>query len=90
VLNGFAFGVWWVDVAIAITLLEALAVSAYRRRTGRGPSLRGFALGLAPGLCLMAALRCSVDATGWGWVMLFLAAAGLGHAADLWQRWPRS
>jgi hypothetical protein len=37
----------------------------------------------------MAALRCSVTAAGWGWIMLFLAAAGIGHAADLWQRWPR-
>jgi low temperature requirement protein LtrA len=88
-MTEFAFDVRWVDLVIAITMLEAMAVFAYRRRTGRGMPTRALVLSLAPGLFLIAALRCSVTAAGWGWIMLFLAAAGVGHAADLWQRWPR-
>ena len=79
----------WIDLVIAVTMLEAMAVFAYRRRTGRGMPMRAFAISLVPGLCLMAALRLSVTASGWGWVLVCLAAAGIGHAADLWQRWPR-
>lgn len=88
-MNEVAFDVRWIDMVIAITLLEVVAVFTYRLRTGRGMTMRAFALSLTPGLFLMAALRCSITAAGWGWIMLFLAAAGVGHAADLWQRWPR-
>ena len=76
-----------VDLVIAITLLEAMALAMYKRVTGRGIALRDYAANLAAGLCLMLAVRSALVNSVWYWTALCLLAAGLAHATDLWLRW---
>lgn len=78
-----------VDVAIAFTLLECVALAVYNRRTGRGVAIPEFSATIAAGLCLMLALRCLARGAGPLWVALFLLAAGVAHVADLRVRWRR-
>ena len=78
-----------VDVAIAITLLEGLALAAYHRATGRGVAPRNFAINMVSGLCLMLALRTALTGSSWMVVALFLSASGAVHAVDIWRRWQR-
>ncbi len=83
------FSVWWVDLAMAIAIVELLVLAVYRRLSGQGLPPRQFVLGLLSGLCLMAALRCGLAGSGAGWMLLFFAGSGLIHCGDLWLRWPR-
>ena len=76
-----------VDVALAMTALEALLVAGYFRRTGRGVAPADFLGNIASGVCLMLALRCGVTGAAWPWIALFLLAALAAHLADLRQRW---
>ena len=78
-----------VDVAIAITLLEGLALAVYHRATGRGVAPRNFAINMVSGLCLMMALRTALTGSSWMMVALFLSASGAVHAVDIWRRWQR-
>lgn len=78
------------DVVIAMTLLEGLALVIYRHVTGRG--LRGTdVIGLlAAGACLALAFRLFTLGAGWIWIALCLTGALLAHLADLARRWPRT
>lgn len=80
---------WLVDVAIAVLLLEALALVAYHRLTGRGLPVREWLPNLAAGLCLMFAARSALGPEPLWPVAGWLAAAGLAHARDLARRWRR-
>jgi hypothetical protein len=79
-----------VDGVIVFTLLECLALATYFLSTGRGVALRDLLANMVAGLCLMFALRCLAREAGALWVLLFLFAAGIAHASDLWMRWRRS
>ena len=55
---------WWqggqlVEFIIALTVLEAVALLAYHRLTGKGLSPGHYALNLTSGLCLMLAVRAA-------------------------------
>lgn len=76
-----------IDLVIAITVLEGLALTAWHRRTGRGMAPVEFWPNLASGLALMLALRAALGGLPWGFVAAGLLAAGLLHAADLRRRW---
>jgi hypothetical protein len=76
-----------VDIAIAITLLEWLALHLYHRFTGHGLPPEAYALNLLSGLCLMLALRCALQGQSWFWGAGCLAASGLAHLTYLRQRW---
>jgi hypothetical protein len=76
-----------VEIAIAITVLEAIALVVYHQATGRGLALRAFGLNLLSGLLLMLALRAALSSGALYWPAAFLAASGLTHAADIWRRW---
>ncbi len=78
-----------VDVAIAITVLEGIALTAYHRATSRGVGPRNFAVNMASGLCLMLALRAALTGASWMVVALCLSASGTLHAFDIWRRWQR-
>jgi hypothetical protein len=83
---------WWqdgqlVEFIIALTVLEAVALLAYHRLTGKGLSPGHYALNLASGLCLMLAVRSVLLDHDWRWTVLCLSAAGLAHGTDLWRRW---
>ena len=77
----------WVDLIIAFTLLEGLALALYFRATARGVSPSQFGATLASGLCLMFALRSALAGSGAVWIGLGLLAAGAAHGLDLWRRW---
>ena len=80
-------GVWLIDVVIAITLFEAVALSLHHRLTGKGVAPGDFIVNLVSGLCLMLALRAALGDADAAWVMVPLALAGLTHAFDLSRRW---
>jgi len=76
----------FVDGVIGFTLLEFVFLAWRHQRTGRGLPPRDLAWGLAPGLCLMVALRLA-DLPQVPWpVVLALAIAGLAHAWDFRRR----
>ena len=76
-----------IDVVIAFTLLEMLALALFHRATGRGLAPRDFLPSLAAGLALMFAVRAGITGAGWAWVAAGLLAAGLAHALDVRRRW---
>ncbi len=76
-----------IEVAIAITILEGIALAVYHQATGRGIAPQSFGLNLISGLLLMLALRAAISDGAWYWPVAFLSAAGLAHATDIWRRW---
>jgi hypothetical protein len=71
-----------VNIAIGFTILELMALLAWRRMTGRGLAPQDYVLNLLSGLCLMLALRSALFAF-WAGVALCLIAAGVAHLSDL-------
>ncbi|CAN5758159.1 hypothetical protein BH11PSE7_BH11PSE7_08980 [soil metagenome] len=75
-----------IDIVIALTVLEGIALAGYHATTGRGLAARSYALNLASGLCLMLALRGALADAGIIWTALCVTGAGLAHGADIWRR----
>lgn len=75
-----------VELILAVMLLEAIALMAWRRRRGRGPGRVGVLVNLGAGACLVLALRACLVGAGWPWIALWLALAFCAHAGDLWIR----
>ncbi len=71
-----------VQLVMAITAIEVVALFVYRRITGRGIAPKDYFLNVVSGLFLMMAvwfaLSRQTDA-----IALFLTAAGAAHMADL-------
>ena len=88
-VDEFFSGPHWVDLVMALSIVEGLALAAWFRVTRRGVAPAQFAVNLVSGLCLMLALRGALVGAAWPWLALCLLAAGLAHAADLWRRWRR-
>lgn len=84
---GFASG-RIIDLVVALTVLEALGLAAFRRLTGRGPRLRAIGLNLLSGLCLMLAVRGALTGAWFGVIALWMLAALVLHLADLRRVWP--
>jgi hypothetical protein len=78
-----------IDLILAMVLVEALALLAYRRITGRGIAGPDLIANLLAGACLMLALRAALAGAGWQWIAVCMSAALLAHLADLWRRWRR-
>ena len=77
-----------VDLILALTVLEWLLLTAYRRRTGRGPAPAPLLANLLAGICLLLAVRAALVDAWWGWLALCLAEPRwLAHLADLRLRW---
>jgi hypothetical protein len=79
-----------VDAVIAITLLEAAGLIAYRWRTGRGLRAAVLLANLGAGLFLMFGLRAVLGGAVWPWLPVCLVGAGLAHLLDIRLRWTRS
>jgi phosphoglycerol transferase MdoB-like AlkP superfamily enzyme len=77
----------WVDLALGFTLVEVLLLGLWVRITGRQAWFRAYLLNLGSGLCLMFALRTSLNDSSWQMPALWLALSGVLHGADLWLRW---
>jgi hypothetical protein len=78
-----------VDLLLVLMLVEAVAITAYRRRTGRGIALGNLVGNLAAGAALLLALRGALTGAWWGWTACWLSAALVAHLADLSRRWVR-
>ena len=74
-------------LAMASIALEAVVLTAWRRRTGRGPAAADLWPNLVSGLALMAALNVALAGGPWQGVGLGLAVSGAAHLLDLRRRW---
>jgi hypothetical protein len=86
-LNELISGTRLVDLAIAITLLEAVMLGVYFWRTGKGVAPSEYLLNLSSGLALMLAVRSVLSGAAWVYLVACLATAGIAHGADVWRRW---
>jgi hypothetical protein len=77
-----------VDLVLAFTALEMLALLLWRRLTGRGLVVRQWLPMMAAGGCLMLALRLAVGGAALHWILLCLLGSAIAHATDLVRRWP--
>lgn len=77
----------WIDLALGLTLAEVLLLGLWVQITGRHAWFRSYLINLGSGLCLMFALRTSLNDSGWQMPALWLALSGVLHGADLWSRW---
>lgn len=76
-----------VDIVLALTALEAVALMAYHQWTGRGIAPLDLLSTLAAGVFLMLALRAALTGAGWVWIAGCLVAALAAHLLDLARRW---
>ena len=83
----FLSGVHVVDLILAIVAFEAIAITAYWHRTGRGLSPSQLLPNLLAGAALLLALRLAMSGFSWPYYTACLALAGIANIADLRQRW---
>jgi hypothetical protein len=76
-----------VDLILGLMVLEAAALAAFHRMTGRGVPLASLLTNMAAGACLLVALRAALAGAEWGIVASALAAALMAHLFDLRSRW---
>jgi hypothetical protein len=76
-----------VDAILAIVVLEAVALTLYWRRTGRGIPPGRLLPFLLAGAALLLALRGALTGAGPAWMGFWLLVAGLAHLWDLRGRW---
>lgn len=79
-----------IDLILAMTALEAIALALWHRQTGRGIAPRDYLANLISGACILVALRLALVAAWWGWIGLSLAAALAAHAVELRRRWAKT
>jgi hypothetical protein len=75
------------DLLLGFMAVEAVALFAYHRRTGRGLAPVDLACSLAAGAFLVLALRAALSSAWWGWIALALTGALAAHLTDLARRW---
>jgi hypothetical protein len=76
-----------VDLILAALVLEALVLTLYRSKTGRGIPAVALLTNLLAGACLLLALRSALVGREWYWTAIWLGFALAAHIADLAQRW---
>jgi hypothetical protein len=74
------------DVVLALTVLEAVALVLLHRRTGRGLAPADLLPTLLAGASLLVALRLALGGASFMWIAVCLLAALLAHLVDLWRR----
>ncbi len=70
-----------VDFILVLVVFEAIVLAWWRK------PVRAILVMLAPGVCLMLALRAALDGAAWPWVPAALLAALVAHVADIRERW---
>ncbi len=75
-----------VDLVLVVILAEFVFLSTRRTRFGDKSAIIDRVLALAPGVCLLLALRAALTGAGLIWVALALAASFPFHIADLIRR----
>lgn len=81
-IEAFVQSGWIVDVALALVAVEFLVLAVRRRGVSHAVTI---ALALAPGACLLLALRAALTGDGM-WVWIWLAASLPLHGLDLQRR----
>ncbi|MFO1057972.1 MAG: hypothetical protein U1E53_13515 [Dongiaceae bacterium] len=76
-----------IDLILGLTAAEAVLLTLWHRRTGRGPAPRPLLLNLLAGACLLLAVRNALCGSAWPWIALPLAGSLLAHLGDLRERW---
>jgi hypothetical protein len=71
------------DIILACLVLEAIALLAWHRMTGRGLAPRAVAALLLPGAFLVLALRFALTGAAWPLIPAALVAALAAHLWDL-------
>jgi hypothetical protein len=74
------------EAILALVVVEFIALVIWRARRGKGPSPLDIAANLAAGACLLLAVRAALLGQE-TMLLVFLAASGLAHVADLARRW---
>jgi hypothetical protein len=74
------------DMILAVMLVEGVYRSYRHSVTGEGWSPSRIFASLAPGACLVLALRAALTGAGWQWMALTLSLSGVAHAIDGWLR----
>lgn len=74
------------DLILACLVLEAIALLAWRRWRGTGPTIADILALLLPGAFLVLALRVALTGGPWPLIPLALSAALVAHLADLARR----
>ncbi|KAB1074794.1 hypothetical protein [Methylobacterium planeticum] len=72
-----------IEIILGLVLFEAVALLAWRARTGRGPRARPLLLNLTSGASLMLALRASLVGAGWTVIAGWLALSFAAHLGEL-------
>jgi len=72
-----------VDLIFVVMAFEATLLMLRRASTGRGIEAQALLYGLAPGACLLLALRAALTGASWGPISACLIAAGVLHVCDL-------
>lgn len=75
-----------VDLILVVMALEFAALVTQPGRKSRREAAIDAALGLAPGACLLLALKAALTDSGWPWVAFWIAASFPLHLADLRRR----
>lgn len=75
------------DVILVCLVIEAVALLAWHRATGRGLAPHAVAALLLPGAFLVLALRLALTDAAWPLIPLALVAALATHLWDLRGRW---
>ncbi len=78
-----------VDLMIGIVILEWIAITVHRARTGKGVATLDLLGNLLAGVFLMLALRAALVGMAWPWIAAFLTAALPAHLYDVARRWKR-
>jgi hypothetical protein len=78
-----------IDLVLALMAMEAIALYAFARCTGRGLAGPDLLVNLAAGVSLMLAVRAALTGAGPGWIAACLLASLLAHCVDLSRRWRR-
>lgn len=78
---------FFIDLVLGFTLLEAIVLVWRYRTSGLGLSDKDIVTGLLPGFCLMLGLRLSAQAEVPLTVFACLLAAGVAHALDFYRRY---
>lgn len=78
-----------IDLILAVTLIEAIILGQWRRRTQRGLSRMAVGWMLLPGVFLLLAVRAALSDAAWPWAPVALTASLIAHLQDLRARWRR-
>ena len=80
-----------IDLILLILILEFAALSWRNRGESLRSSMIDQLFALAPGACLLLALRAALTGASWAWVAAWVTLSLPLHVGDIWRRGgPRS